>query len=84
MRTITTEQMQDMKSFVIDNLSECCREIVEWDTTGILCNGKTRMASDILTDEVFKYDKLTIVSNIIKDQAMKKCIDLSTTPTLKG
>jgi len=68
-----TQIVQMMKAYVKDNLKDCCRELVDWDNTGILCEGKVRLAARIL-EPIGSGDStnLRIAEQEVKSQAIQK------------
>lgn len=65
------ENMQQMKQFVAENMKQCCHELIEWQDTGVLSNGKVREASRMLVG-IYRSDSLSIVESEIKSQALRK------------
>ena len=57
-----------MKALVSEYLSECCEEILEWQATGILCDGVVRKAGRILEMEI---NGLSNVEAEVARQAMR-------------
>jgi hypothetical protein len=51
------------EKFCKENLAECCREIIDWHKTGILCDGKTRELAHIL--EFLRHESLTVAESMI-------------------
>ena len=60
-----SDQLEAMEQLLKDNLRQACIDIVEWNSTGILVNGIVRKSAQLLTDEVFRFHKLTHVKNCI-------------------
>jgi hypothetical protein len=67
-----SEQLDAAESHVRANLLTCCREILDWHKTAILCDGEVRTAAGLLTDPVFNNVSLVHIENAVKRCAMEK------------
>lgn len=64
-----TNQREAGKQFCERNLRECCEEILEWETTGTLRNGKVRLLAKI--SDYAGDDALSVAAGIVKRTAMQ-------------
>lgn len=65
------EQIQCMQSFIESNLKEIASEILHWHETGILCDGKFRIACSILTEIVDMGTRQSIVEKSVNSLCLK-------------
>ena len=66
------EQREIGYTFCRENLVELCNELLEWQKTGLLCNGKVRELS-----ELFKFadnSAMPMAEETIKTEAMKQIV----------
>jgi len=70
-------QLTLMKSVVLGSLTECCSELLEWNETGLLRNGKVRKAASHLKDESLSCHRLIHVENFTKRLAMEFVVSMS-------
>lgn len=66
-----------MRMYVADNLSQCCAEILEWQKTSVLRDGCVRTAAAMLTS--CKPDELRVVECEVARAAMSR-LSLPTSP----
>jgi phage-related minor tail protein len=68
--------MGDMKTFVSNNLKECCQEMISWSDNAVLVDGKVRQAAKMIQPVAKEYS-LSVVESEVKMQAMMKVADES-------
>ena len=60
------------------NLKECCRELLDMNRSGILCDGHVRRITSIITGnnqhQISYHDASGIVFSSIHEQAMMVCV----------
>lgn len=71
--TTVSQQLDQVTTFIENNLRECCKEILDWHDTGKLTDGKVREAAHFLTDKVFEGRQLVITENMINREALTAC-----------
>lgn len=64
------ENRQSMWKFAEENLSELCAELVEWQDTGILREGKMRELASICT--YVEYDQLKQAERVVEHAAIRR------------
>lgn len=64
------EKLEEAKRFVKDNLEECCRELIEWHDTSILCDGKVREVAKLCS--FAGRDALPVAESLIKMAAYER------------
>lgn len=63
------QSMENCKNFIRNFLQECCEELIEYDDTGILKDGKIRQAMSHLT---FAYShRQNIVISLVESLAIR-------------
>jgi len=65
--------MEKARAFIAKHLAECCEELIEWDTTALLRNGKVREAASIYKT-VSSNSALSMVRSEVALQAMTELI----------
>lgn len=58
-----------LKSYLIANLKNCCEELLEWQLTGILCDGCVRQAARF-SPFVKDVHNLRYIQNCVTDLAL--------------
>ncbi len=76
MKTLpTTVQVRDAGiTFARENLKDCCADIIVWNTTGVLPNGKLRALGEIVKP-LDQYRFLNIAEEMVKISAMRYVIE---------
>lgn len=59
------------KEFARANLRECAKELVEWEETGILAQGKVRELAAILEHLYGKRDSIKLAKSFITDETLR-------------
>ena len=67
------DKLEEAKCFIRDNLEECCRELLEWHDTAILCTGKVREAAKKCS--FAGRDALALAEGLIEREAMLHIIN---------
>lgn len=65
----TKERLTETENFVRDNLANMCKELIGWYETGILVDGKVRIAANML-DFLSPYE-LRVVEDTVKRMALE-------------
>jgi hypothetical protein len=63
--------MRLAKSYAKENLTECCEEILEWQSTSVLRAGKVRELANVLRPLV-THDALRVAESLVMKAAMEK------------
>jgi hypothetical protein len=64
--------LEKAKLFVLENLSECCQELVEMDETAVLRDGKIRQAASMMK-EIPACERLKIAMSTVSHEAVLFC-----------
>lgn len=67
--------LQRAHEFAAQNLKQCCVEILKWENTGSLRDGKLRELAKI-TKTISPHQSLSIAEAIVKDEAFKYIVSL--------
>lgn len=77
------EVMARVEEFVRANLAECARELIIWDRTSLLPDGKVRQAA-VIAYEMGVGDQLSIARRIVEKQALELAAGELATRTAEG
>lgn len=70
------KSLQELNTFIDNNLTQCCIELLEWRSTGILCNGKIREAATMFPGKMIDVNKLVLVERQVGYAAMNVLIEM--------
>ncbi|MES2323239.1 MAG: hypothetical protein V4633_13325 [Pseudomonadota bacterium] len=65
------------KKFAEDNLRECCIEIIEWQDTAILRDGKVRELAALCSTFISNHDGLRVAESYVSRAAIQAAIGRS-------
>jgi hypothetical protein len=69
-------ETQKAKQFGKTHLKQICEELIEWEKTGVLCDGKFReMANMYPLGDYENYGKLSIVEGVVARMAFEYIVN---------
>ncbi len=65
-----SDDIENATALIDENLKSACQELVEWQETGVLCNGVIREAARLM-DESMTHYRLSIATSLVTNAAIR-------------